>query len=67
MSDPSKVLDSILGPWTHIFAAVACVALVWLLLRDLGVGMSVSKDGMNTSFDRWAVANLATPYAHFAM
>jgi hypothetical protein len=43
MPDPSKVLDAALGPYTNLFVAVACVAAVWLLLRDMGVGVSVSK------------------------
>ena len=47
-----------LGPWTNVLLLLACVAAVWLLLRDLGVGMSVTKAGFNAS-DTYGIGSFA--------
>ncbi len=54
-----KVLENTLGPLSHIMLAVACVAAVWLLLRDMGIGVSVSKAGFNASSTYGIGSNLA--------
>lgn len=56
---PEKVLEVMLGPWTNVLLLLAAVAAVWLLLRDLGVGMSVSKAGFNASSTYGIGSNLA--------
>jgi hypothetical protein len=43
-----------LSPFENVLLAVTCVAAVWLLLRSLGVGMSVSTSGFGNP---WAAGH----------
>ena len=61
-----KILENIVGPWENVLLLLTAVALVWMLLRELGIGVTVTKSGF-TAFATWADDNLKDPRAWRSM